>query len=176
MAAMGIAQKISMVPLYIAMGIGQGIMPLVSYNYASGNAERMKKAIMFSLKMTVAFMTVILAAYYFGAEFWVELFMKNESIVSYGARFLRGLALAMPFLAVDFLGVGVYQACGMGRKSLAFAIMRKIVLEIPALFVLNKLFPLYGLAYAQFIAEFVLAIAAVVILNRIFRQLEETKK
>ena len=35
--------------------------------------------------------------------------------------------------------------------------MRKIVLEIPALYLLNYLFPLYGLAYAQFVAEFVLA-------------------
>lgn len=34
-AAMGIAQKINMVPLYIALGLSQGIMPLISYNYAS---------------------------------------------------------------------------------------------------------------------------------------------
>lgn len=49
--------------------------------------------------------------------------------------------------------------------------MRKIVLEIPALYLLNYLFPLYGLAYAQFVAEFVLAIAAVVQLLLIFRKL-----
>ena len=42
-AAMGIAQKINMIPLYIAMGLGQGIMPLISYNYSSGDARRMKK-------------------------------------------------------------------------------------------------------------------------------------
>ena len=54
-----------------------------------------------------------------------------------------------------------------------FAIMRKIILEIPALFLLNFLFPLYGLAYAQFCAEFVLAVAAVVELYLIFRKLEK---
>ena len=48
--------------------------------------------------------------------------------------------------------------------------MRKIVLEIPALFILNWLFPLYGLAYAQCIAEIVLSICAVVILRHIFRK------
>ncbi len=36
-AAMGISQKISMIPMYAAMGLSQGIMPLISYNYASGN-------------------------------------------------------------------------------------------------------------------------------------------
>ena len=47
-----------------------------------------------------------------------------------------------------------------------------MVLEIPALFILNALFPLYGLAYAQFAAELVLAIAAVIVLARLFRRLE----
>ena len=36
-AAMGITQKINQVPLYISLGLSQGIMPLISYNYASGN-------------------------------------------------------------------------------------------------------------------------------------------
>ena len=60
-------------------------------------------------------------------------------------------------MCIDFLAVGVFQSVGMGKESLIFCIMRKIVLEIPALYILNKVFPLYGLAYAQFIAEFVLA-------------------
>ena len=60
----------------------------------------------------------------------------------------------------------------MGRTALVFAILRKIILEIPALCILNWLFPLYGLAYAQFVAEFVLAVAAIVTLMRIFRKTE----
>ena len=81
----------------------------------------------------------------------------------------------MPFLCMDFLAVGVFQAVGMGREALIFAILRKVVLEIPALFLLNWLFPLYGLAYAQFTAEVLLAIAAVVVLARLFRRLEKNK-
>ena len=65
--------------------------------------------------------------------------------------------------------MGVFQAVGHGRSALAFAILRKILLEIPALYVLNYLFPLYGLPYAQFAAEFVLSIASVVMLKRIFK-------
>ena len=73
---------------------------------------------------------------------------------------------------MDFLAVGVFQACGLGKNALIFAIMRKIVLEIPALCILNYLFPLYGLAYAQLVAEVVLCIAAVVVLRRLFRSLD----
>lgn len=81
--------------------------------------------------------------------------------------------MAQPFLCLDFLAVGVFQACGLGRYSLVFALLRKIVLEIPALYVLNYFFPLYGLACAQAVAEVALAAAAAVILTRLFRRMEE---
>ncbi len=174
-AAMGISQKISMVPMYIAMGLSQGLMPLISYNYASGNSRRMKQAIFFALKLSLGFMLVTEAVYQLGAGTLVSLFMKNETIVAYGSRFLRGLALAMPFLAVDFLIVGVFQACGMGSRALFFAIMRKIILEIPALYILDHLFPMYGLAYAQFTAELILAGIAVITLAQFLKTLEKKK-
>lgn len=170
-AAMGIVQKINMVPLYIALGLSQGIMPLISYNYASKNYKRMKKTITFSTKIALTFMVVVSAGYYLGAGFLTSLFMKNVSIIAYGTRFLRGLCLALPFLCMDFLAVGVFQACGFGKKALTFAILRKIVLEIPALAILNRIYPLYGLAYAQFTAEVILAIAAVITLLQMFRRL-----
>ena len=172
-AAMGITQKIYMVPMYVCMGISQGIMPLVSYNYASGNRKRMRSSIVFSGSISVGFITAAALFFFVGADSVVRFFMDNVSIIGYGVRFLRGFCLGLPFLCMDFLAVGVFQALGYGRKALVFAIMRKIILEIPALFLLNFLFPLYGLAYAQFCAEFVLAVAAVVELYLIFRKLEK---
>lgn len=172
-AAMGITQKIYMVPMYVCMGISQGIMPLVSYNYASGNRKRMRSSIVFSGSISVGFITAAALFFFVGADSIVRFFMDNVSIIGYGVRFLRGFCLGLPFLCMDFLAVGVFQALGYGRKALVFAIMRKIILEIPALFLLNFLFPLYGLAYAQFCAEFVLAVAAVVELYLIFRKLEK---
>lgn len=171
-AAMGIAQKINSVTVQIALGLSQGIMPLISYNYASGNIKRMKKTFFFTARIALVFLVLMEIAYYAGARTWVGLFMQDQQIVDYGARFLRGFCLGMPFLAIDFLAVGVFQACGLGKNAFLFAILRKVVLEIPALFILNALFPLYGLAYAQFAAELVLAIAAVIVLARLFRKLE----
>lgn len=174
-AAMGIVQKINMVPMYIAMGLSQGIMPLVSYNYAGGNIPRMKRTIAFAMKITVTFLAAMTAAFYFGAEFLIRLFMKNQVIVEYGARFFHGLCLGLVFLAVDFLAVGVFQACGFGRKALVFALLRKVVLEIPALYILNSLYPMYGLAYAQPVAEVILAVTACIVLLRLFKKLEQAQ-
>ena len=171
-AAMGITQKINMVPMYIAMGLSQGIMPLISYNYSSGNVRRMKETVHFSRNASLVIIILVSASYLFFPQFFVSLFMDNPVIIDYGSRFLQGFCLGLPFLCLDFLAVGVFQAVGMGREALIFAILRKIVLEIPALCILNFLFPLYGLAYAQLSAELVLSVAAMIVLRRLFRRLE----
>ncbi|MDD7282245.1 MAG: MATE family efflux transporter [Erysipelotrichaceae bacterium] len=169
-AAMGIAQKINMVPMYIAQGFSQGIMPLVSYNYASKNHKRMKEAIYFSVKVSMSFMVTMVVIYQFASPTLMTLFMENVQIVQYGTKFLKAMSLALPFLALDFLCVGIFQACGKGTITLVFAILRKVVLEIPALFILDHFYPLYGLAYAQFCAEFILSLIAITILIHFLKQ------
>ena len=154
------------------MGFSQGIMPLISYNYASGNHRRMKETIFFTIKTLLPFLVVVSLGYFAGAGVLTRAFMDNEAIVAYGTRFLRGFCLGLPFPCMDFLAVGVFQAVGMGKAALSFAILRKIVLEIPALYLLNSLFPLYGLSYAQLVAELVLSIASVIMLARIFRRMQ----
>lgn len=168
-AAIGIVQKIYLVPMQIAMGSSQGVMPLVGYSYSAGNYKRMKETILFIAKVMLPVMLISSVVCYFKAEWLVGLFMKKQEILYYGGMFLRAYALAMTFLAIDFLAVGVFQAIGMGRKSLLFAVLRKIVFEIPALIILNALFGVYGIAYAAFVAEFMLAICAVWMLRRIFK-------
>ena len=82
------------------------------------------------------------------------------------------MCLALPFLNIDFMAVGVFQAVGMGRKAFFFAILRKIIMEIPALYILNALFPLYGLAYAQAVTEVILAAAALLTLRRLYQEID----
>lgn len=167
-AAIGIVQKIYLVPMQVAMGGSQGVMPLVGYSYSAKNYGRMKETVLFIAKAMVPVMVVSSIFCYFKAGWLVGLFMKKNEIVYYGRMFLRADSLAMTFLAVDFLAVGVFQAIGMGKKALLFAVLRKIVFEIPALIILNTLFGVYGIAYAAFVAEFMLALCAVWMLRRIF--------
>lgn len=171
-AAMGIAQKVNQIPFYVALGVSQGIMPLIGYNFASGNIKRMKKALVFTMEVTVVFLAAATLGYYVFAENIIGAFMKNSDIIELGSVFLRGFSLAMVFLAVDFIGVGVYQACGMGKLSLFFAIARKIILEIPFILILYHFFSVFGLPYSQFLAEIILSTSAVIVLIRLFKKLE----
>lgn len=166
-SAIGISHKLAMIPMYISMGIGQGIMPLIGYNFSAGNKKRIKQTIRFTIAVSAGVVLALVAAAVIFPDVIVKSFMDNALVIEYGSNFLRSLCYATPFLALDFLAVGVFQACGFGNYAFYFAIARKIALEIPAIFILDYFYPMYGIPYSQLCAEFVLSIAAVVLIKRI---------
>ena len=174
-AAMGISQKLHAFVVQIMMGAGQGIMPLVSYNYTAGNRRRMKNSILFALGLIVPIGVVLTAFYWLKAPFLIHLFIDNSEIVAIGTRLLRLMCLSMMCLSVDFTTVGVFQALGMGRYAFLYAMIRKILMEIPLLILLNRLCPLYGLPGAQVLSELTLAITSVFMLRRIFKNSPDLK-
>lgn len=68
----------------------------------------------------------------------------------------------------------ILPAVGIGRYALAFAVLRKIVLEIPALYVWNHFYPLYGLAYAQATAVVIFAAIGSAAMIRFFARKQKT--
>lgn len=172
LAGMGIASKLGMLPWYISNGISQGVMPLIGYNYASKNHRRMREAIGFTAKVSQFLLISLCVVMCVGAHALTGLFIEDAQTVDYGAVFLIGQVLSAPVLAMDFLCIGVFQALGKGSLSLFMCICRKIILEIPILFLLNTLFPLYGLAFAQLIAEIGMTVIGLVLLLRLLKQVE----
>ena len=172
-AAVGIAQKVYMVPLQIALGGTQGVMPLVGYSYSAKKCDRFKECIWFVARLMLPVITVIAVVCFIFAEPLIGIFIKKPDVISYGGLFLRGFVCCLPFMLLDFLAVGVFQSVGMGKKSLVFAILRKIVLEIPAIILLDIIFHAKGITYAGAIAESILAVLGVILLRRIVADMEE---
>ncbi len=170
-AAMGIAYKVYLIPLQITFGASQGIMPLLSYNYGSKNYKRAKETVVFSGRISVIFMICFAAVLFIFSRQVMLAFIRNNDIVHYGSDFLKAMCPALPFMCLDFLGVAVYQSFGKGMLSFAAAVMRKVVFEIPFLVLLNIIFPMYGLAFAQTAAEFFMAGIALCIMYSIFKKL-----
>ena len=169
-AAMGISQKIRTIPFQVSQGFSQGVMPLISYNYASGDRSRMKRAIVTTLGVVVPSMTLAAAVCWIHSEGLIRLFLNKDEILLYGIAFLHPICVAMPFLSIDSIGMGIYQALGYGRFTLALAVIRKAVLEIPLLFLLTHFWDYRGLTASRTVAEVVMAALALTIITWICRQ------
>ena len=173
LAAIGIVLKVERLPLNIGVGIGLGMVPLVAYNYASGNLKRMKSFFTAARVsgITVAVCSVVM--YYVCAPWLIRAFIDDATTVGYGIQFLRARCFATPFMFLSFNMVHFMQAVGKGRVSFWLAVIRQLCLNIPILFLMNHLFGVGGIVWTQMIADFVNVIISYIIYFRVVKRLKE---
>ncbi len=88
-AAVGIVKKVEMLPHNVGTGLCQGVIPLISYNYASGNHERMKKTIRSSRIYGLAFTAFCILLFEVFAGAIANLFIREPETVRLTTDFLR---------------------------------------------------------------------------------------
>lgn len=153
-AGMGIAKKIDLLAFAIAQGMTQGTLPLIGYNFTSGNKKRMKSVIKTALlySFIVALCGTVLL--YFGAEPVSRFFIADEETVAYGRHFLKIICLACPTTAINFMIITVFQAMGKKTQPFLLSFLRKGSIDVVLMLVLNSAFGLSGIAYATPLADF----------------------
>ena len=161
MAALGIAKKLDQLPLYFSIGTANGLMPFLAYNYSAGNQERRKKAFRFGCGISISFAVLCLVAYEIFASQLAAFFIKDVSTVDYASTFLRCMVTAMPFMAFCYPMIIQFQAMGKVKAALICSILRKGVLDIPLLFIMDSIFPLYGCMWVQPIVDFISLVVAI---------------
>ena len=173
MAAYGIVVKADMLPLNIGMGLCQGMMPLVAYNYAAKNYTRMNsftKAAQISGMITACF---FIAVFQIFAPQIIWIFIRDEATIAYGTNFLRIACLATPFIISNFQKIYCLQAMGKGKESLVLGVCRQGLIALPTLFVLNHFIGLYGVVLAQPISDACTFILSTFIYRRVYRKLQQ---
>lgn len=174
----GVAKKINMLAHSIVRGMTQGMMPLISYNYSCKNISRMKQSVNLTLKISVicSFVCMIISLIF--AEPLVEIFIQSGSeAIIFGKNFLRILCLGGPFSAFAYGCISFFQAVGMGKKSFVLAIMRKGIIDIPMMFILNHFLSFYGTIYATPLADGLCCIVSLILITNFMNEPEkETQK
>lgn len=171
LAAMGIVLKVERLPLNIGVGIGLGMVPLVAYNYASGDRKRMNGFFTAARVSGMAVAVCCVALYYVCAPWLIRVFIKDAATVSYGTQFLQARCFATPFMFLSFNMVHFMQAVGRGKISFYLAVIRQLCLNIPILFLMNSLFGMTGIVWTQMTADFLNVIISYLIYNRVRKSL-----
>ena len=160
-AGMGIAKKIDMVAIALAQGMTQGALPLIGYNYTSNDRRRMNSAVKTTLvyALGTALVAAVLLTLCSGQV--TRLFIDDDITVGYGRSFLRTIAIACPSTTLNCMIITVFQATGRKIRPLILSLLRKGVIDIPLMILLNTAVGVSGIAWATPIADFTaLAISA----------------
>ena len=181
LAGLGITMKVERVPNAISIGICQGAMPIIAYNYASGNTARMKKTINTARLWGLCVAACAILFFQLFAEPATRLFLDTSKAeaenalrtIAFAAMFLRIRCLASPVQFINYHSSFCMQAMGRGRSTMIHAAVRELVVYIPLMFLLDKLFAEPGLAAALPVAESVSAVFALWMLARAIRSATE---
>ena len=153
LAAIGIVLKAERIPLNTGVGICQGMIPILAYNYTARNKERMKETIRFSRMCGLIVAAFSIVLYELAAPQIMQIFINESQTVALGASFLRARCLATPFMFMAFHTLYSFQAMGEGKIALKLAVLRQLILYIPILWIMDRLFGMYGLVWAQLIGD-----------------------
>ena len=179
-AAVGIAKKIDMLPMNVGMGLCQGMMPLVAYNFSAGNYKRMRAFTSTARLWGIAFSAICIVAFEIFTEPIVRVFINEEATVSMTCNFLRIMCLAVPLMITNFQLSFTFQAMGMGKESLLLSALRQGLINIPLLFLMNHFFGLYGIIWTQLISDALTTVISFIVYNHSYKKLnaemEEERK
>lgn len=169
-AAMGVAMKANMLVVLLQIGLCSGIQPLVGYNYGARNKKRLMKVFWFTGACAVIMGTLLTVFMVIAREGIIQAFINDEAVVAYGIQMVIALQISGPAIGILFLCINTLQGMGKALPSLILTICRQGLVFIPLVFLLNGMFGLEGVIYAQPVADFVSILLASVLCMRILRK------
>lgn len=152
--------QFSMLPL---QGLTQGAQPIISYNFGAGNADRVRKTFRLLLLCSLAYSVSLWLVAMLLPDLVARIFTPDGTLIAYGAWAMRIYMAASLIFGAQIACQQTFIALGNAKVSLFLAVLRKIILLIPLIFIL-PLFFRQGAeqAMAVFLAEPVADTLAVV--------------
>ena len=175
-AGMGIAKKVNMIAFNTSLGLTQGVLPLIAYNYGARKFERMRQVIRFTTTAALSYTTCCTIFFRVFARQLITFFINDPASVEFGTKFLSVIAFAAPLCALSFMANTIFQAAGKRKASFTLSIMRKGVVDIPAMYAFKMLFGLNGVTLATPFAEITSVITAGILYMRFRKQLLNEEK
>ena len=163
MTILGSVMQFSMLPL---IGLTQGATPIISFNYGAGYRERVKEAFLLLLKLALAYSVGLWLLAMVTPELFAKMFTKDPKLIKLSATSMRIYMAGSLFFGIQTSCQQTFIALGNAKTSVFLAILRKIILLIPLIYIL----PLFleNKVNAVFLAEPIADILAVSVTATLF--------
>lgn len=178
-AAAGIYFRLQSFVFMPVFGLNQGYMPIMGYNYGHNNPQRMKKTFKSALLVAFVFTTTGFILFQTIPELLIKMFNSDPELLRIGTNALKKISVAFPIVGPAIIISTTFQALGNGFPSLFFSFLRQIIVLLPAMYFLGRLFGLEYLWLAFPLSELASIIPAAVWIRfkfkRIFAAMEEIR-
>jgi putative MATE family efflux protein len=151
--------------LFIAfpiIGIMQGLMPIISFNYGAKNWQRVKDSIVLGLKWTFGISIVMFSILFIFPEDLIGIFTEDKDLLAHTPRVLKWMFISLPVMGIGFIGGAYFQAIGKPIPALVLTLARQGLFMIPLMYILAYFFGLDGVWASLPAGEIIAGIVAAI--------------
>lgn len=179
--AMTIMSSIMQIVVMPLQGLAQGAQPIVSYNYGAKQMDRVKKTFKLTLISCLGFTVIMCSLLMIFPNIFVAIFNNKPELVE-----ITTWAIRIYFLGIFVFGAQIacqqtFLALGQAKISLFLALLRKVVLLVPLIYILPNFFQdkLMGVLVAEPIADIIATLTTVtcfmIFYKKKFRDVDKTE-
>ena len=170
MTILSSVMQFSMLPL---QGLSQGAQPIISFNYGAKNIDRVKKAFHLLLRSAACYSTLLWLLCMLVPQIFISIFTSDADLASYTIWALRIYMAASLLFAVQLACQQTFIALGNAKTSVFLALLRKVLLLIPLIFILPHfvLNPVFGVFVAEPVADTIAVATTAALFFREYKKL-----
>ncbi|MBJ8028688.1 MULTISPECIES: MATE family efflux transporter [Bacillus] len=158
-ASYAIVNSIHSMMLLVFLGVGAALQPIASFHYGANLPERLKEGLNFAVKTAIVLGCVAIVSGLFFGEYIIGLFdVQSKELLT-----LTVTGMSLFFVQYVFFGYNIvygeyFQSVRQTRKSILIILNRGLLLIIPLLWIMPKLFGVNGIWLVMPVSEVLTAI------------------
>lgn len=152
------------------IGMNNGMVPIVAYNYGARKPDRIIKTIKLAIAFAVTIMVVALVIFQSIPDKLLGIFQASDSMLAIGVPALRTMSLCFLVGGFTIVASSVFQALGQGVRSMAIAVFRQLLLVLPLAYLFSLTGNLDMVWWSFPVAEVLAGVLAAVFLHRTYRR------
>lgn len=162
LSAIGIVMKVFGIVIALVVGTSIGGQPIIGFNYGAGNKKRVKETFNLIIRTNLSVGVIAFIIFQVFPQAIINIFGSESELYNEYALYCFRIYLSGITLTCITKTCSIYlQAIGKSFKSMFISVMRDVVLFIPALVVLAKMFGIVGMLWAALVADVIAFIIAI---------------
>lgn len=175
-AAMSIVGRMSFFIGACAIGTGQGMQPVISFNYGAQKYKRVRESFHFTVKMAAALLSVFAVVCMIFARPIITWFRDDPEVIEIGTVALRWACVSALFQPLSVPINMMFQSIGKSGRALFLSALRTGLCFIPLIEILPLYLGLTGIEIAQPVSDITAALISVPFAVSFLRQLKARKE
>ena len=170
-AGMSIVSRIFLFIISVAIGVGQGLQPVASFNYGARKYRRVRQAAIFTIEAAFCMLVVLVGLCWVNGDVLIRLFRDDPAVTAVALPAFHYQCLAMLLQPIIVVANMTFQSVGASGRATFLACCRQGVFFIPLILILPRTHGLFGVEICQPIADVLTLLVSLPFLIAFLQQL-----